>query len=45
VKLEEYEDVLAVSEEITPPSMRSRVLTEAPGKEGSDDEFLSKMQS
>lgn len=45
VKLEEYEDVLAVSEEITPPSMRSRVLTEAPGKAGSDDEFLNKMQS
>ena len=45
VKLEEYEDVLAVSEEITPPSMRPRVLTETPGKAGSDDEFLTKMQS
>jgi len=45
VKLEEYDDVLAVSEEITPPSMRPRVLTETPGKEGSDDEFLNKMQS
>ena len=45
VKLEEYDDVLAVTEEITPPSMRSRALNETPGKEGSDDEFLNKMQS
>jgi hypothetical protein len=45
VKLEEYDDVLAVTEEITPPSMRAGASNETPGKEGSDDEFLSKMQS
>ena len=45
VKLEDYADVLAVAEDHTPPSMQSRVLTESPGKEGSDNEFLNKMQS
>ena len=45
VKKEDYEDVLKVAEEITPPSMRSRQYTETPGAEGSDDEFLKKMQS
>jgi len=45
VKLEEYEDVLNVSEEITPPSMRSKAYSDTPEDGGSDDEFLSKMQS
>jgi len=45
VKKEEYGDVLDIAEEITPPSMQARSLTEAPGKEGSDEEFLTKMQS
>jgi hypothetical protein len=45
VKKEDYEDVLKVAEEISPPSMRSRQYTETPGAEGSDDEFLKKMQS
>ena len=45
VKKEEYEDVLGVAEELTPPSLKSRALNETPGKEGSDTEFLSKMQS
>ena len=45
VKREDYEDVLKVAEEITPPSMSSKPYAETSGEEGSDSEFLNKMQS
>tara|TARA_Y100001951_G_C11242053_1_gene241111 strand:+ start:71 stop:814 length:744 start_codon:yes stop_codon:yes gene_type:complete len=45
VKFEEYEDVANVAEEITPPSLKAKAYTDAPENEGSDDEFLNKMQS
>jgi len=45
VKVEEYEDILNVADEIAPPSMKSREYNESAGKEGSDDEFLTKMES
>ena len=45
VKKEEYEDVLGVAEEISPPSMRPREYKDSTGTEGSEDEFLNKMES
>ena len=45
VKREDYEDVLKVAEEITPPSMSSKPYAETSQEEGSDSEFLNKMQS
>ena len=45
VKLEEYDDVANITEEITPPSMKAKAYSDTPQTEGSDDEFLNKMQS
>jgi hypothetical protein len=45
VKLEEYDDVVNIVDEITPPSLRGTAYTDTPNVEGSDDEFLNKMQS
>jgi hypothetical protein len=44
VKLEEYEDVLNITEEVTPPSMKSKAYEKTPVNEGSDEEFLNRMQ-
>jgi hypothetical protein len=45
VKVEEYEDMVNVTEEITPVSLRSKAYEDTPEVGGSDDEFLNKMQS
>ena len=45
VKFEEYEDMVNVTEEITPVSLRSKEYEDTPEVGGSDDEFLNKMQS
>jgi len=45
VKKEEYDDVAKISDEITPPSLSAKAYKETPSKEGSDDEFLTKMQN
>ena len=45
VKLEEYDDVVNITEEITPPSMKAKAYSDTPVTGGSDDEFLNKMQS
>ena len=45
VKVEEYDDMVNVAEEITPVSLRSKAYEDAPEVGGSDDEFLNKMQS
>ena len=44
VKKEEYEDVAKITDEITPPSLRAQAINEAPGKEGTDAEFLDTMK-
>ena len=45
MKVEEYDDMVNVAEEITPVSLRSKAYEDAPEVGGSDDEFLNKMQS
>ena len=45
VKLEDYDDVANITQEILPPSMSAKTYSDTPVTEGSDDEFLNKMQS